>query len=89
MWSGTEYTPITCSLEYASLINPPPYIALSYCWGNASITKKMHIDKWSDVEVTLNLEAALRSLRRMKIEETKYRDKMVGVDALCINRKTP
>ena len=27
---------ITCSLEYASLIDPPSYTALSYCWGDTN-----------------------------------------------------
>jgi hypothetical protein len=31
---------LTCSLEYESLINPPDYIALSYCWGDVTETPR-------------------------------------------------
>ncbi|KAH7305636.1 heterokaryon incompatibility protein-domain-containing protein [Rhexocercosporidium sp. MPI-PUGE-AT-0058] len=39
---GSELTQINCSLEYASLIDPGPYIALSYCWGNPEATELTH-----------------------------------------------
>ena len=55
------------SLEYASLIDPPGYIALSYCWGNANKLSKAKIDvgerSFFDINVTYNLGQALRGLR--------------------------
>jgi uncharacterized protein involved in exopolysaccharide biosynthesis len=42
---------------------PSRYIALSYEWGDASITNPIVVDD-IEVQVTTNLESALRELRR-------------------------
>lgn len=73
---------VMVSLKYASLINSPEYIALSYCWGDASEKKKINIKDWGDVEVTTNLEEALRSVRNGSPKSI-----MLWVDALCINQQ--
>jgi hypothetical protein len=94
---------LTCSLEYASLINPPDYIALSYCWGDATETKKINI--WSHklarsphvwhTQATRNLYEALENVllmdqnRRTGTHETEDQSILVWVDALCINQKDP
>ena len=80
---------VTCSLVYASLIKPPEYTALSYCWGDASKTTKIRIENWGDVEVTTNLEEALRSVRLLNIigGSESSRPKVLWVDALCINQE--
>ena len=48
-------------LEHISLVDPPQYHALSYFWGDPSITAPVVIDH-QRVSVTVNLEAALREL---------------------------
>jgi hypothetical protein len=35
---------ICCTLKHVSPVHPPEYVALSSCWGDASITKKIMID---------------------------------------------
>jgi hypothetical protein len=69
---------VYCTLEKISLIDPGPYIALSYCWGDASDTIPITVNDVK-VGVTVNLEAALRHL-------TKKRSVRIWVDALCINQ---
>ena len=71
---------VHCTLETASLTSPQlkEYVALSYCWGDSSLTTKVHVNK-SEVDVKQNLDAALRQLRLRG-----YR--RVWVDALCVNQ---
>jgi hypothetical protein len=70
---------VSCSLEHVSLINPPEYVALSYCWGDAAVRKEIRINEES-VQVTSNLESALRHLRSKGY-------KRLWIDAVCINQK--
>jgi len=74
-------SPLEYSLEHASLINPPDYIALSYCWGDANKTKEANIDAGGKIKITENLADALRGLR------LKMGARMLWVDALCINQE--
>jgi hypothetical protein len=80
---------IRCSLRYNFLIERyddptgitfpvPDYVALSYCWGDPAITRLIIVNDLP-VQVTTNLEAALRALRHQKVET-------VWIDALCINQ---
>ncbi len=80
---------VTCSLVYASLIKPPEYTALSYCWGDASKTTKIRIENWGEVEVTTNLKEALQSVRPVNFigPGGSSRPKLLWVDALCINQQ--
>ena len=57
----------------------PLYEAVSYVWGDQSNTRSIRLNG-RDVQVTENLDAALRSLRR----PTSRR--LLWVDALCINQ---
>lgn len=70
---------VRCSLEHASLINPPEFCALSYCWGDATNTTEIIIND-NSVQVTTNLESALRHLRAKNLST-------LWVDAVCINQK--
>ncbi|KAH8760182.1 heterokaryon incompatibility protein-domain-containing protein [Hyaloscypha finlandica] len=70
---------VHCTLEHVSLINPPNYVALSYCWGDPAVTKYIKINGIA-VQVTSNLEYALRHLR------TKGYSRL-WVDAVCINQQ--
>jgi hypothetical protein len=69
---------VCCTLKHVSLINPPEYVALSYCWGDASITKEIMIDG-VPVQVGSNLESALRLL--------VYYYLRIWVDAIYINQQ--
>jgi hypothetical protein len=69
--------------DQESQINTEPrsYRALSYCWGDASITRRIMVNGYL-VLVTANLEDALRELRLHKVTT-------LWVDALCINQHDP
>jgi hypothetical protein len=73
--------PIECRLETVELDEAPPYIALSYVWGDPSETSTIFVNGRS-VQVTTNLAAALGRIRRRYWEpETLW------IDAVCINQK--
>ena len=68
-------------LVTVSLKLNPQYEALSYVWGDPSITKPVELDgmQW---KVTSNLYAALQNLRDASEEL------LIWVDALCINQSS-
>lgn len=76
-----ENEPVGCQIEHVYLDDPPPYYALSYHWGDPLVTIPIRVNG-QDVQVTKNLEAALRELRARGINT-------VWVDALCINQQDP
>jgi hypothetical protein len=71
---------VKCRLENISLDANPTYQALSYCWGNAEQTKKIIVNECA-VDVTANLEEALRRLRVS--DPGSY----IWIDALCIDQR--
>jgi hypothetical protein len=73
---------VSCSITHVSLDHPPPYVAISYAWGDASKTRPMFIDR-AIYHATENLEAGLRHLAREDETVTLW------VDALCINQNDP
>jgi hypothetical protein len=83
------------SLEYASLIDPPDYIALSYCWGNATKTKEIFLSGKGFIEVTPNLFDVLVDVvctnwfRRSGTHKYEGNSVLLWVDALCINQEDP
>ena len=83
---GSDEEDISCALEYASLIDPGPYIALSYCWGDLKRTRLMNI---GDVEfrATENLVHALQAIRKLKRRTGNDGFTRLWVDAVCINQK--
>lgn len=70
---------VCCELVQASVRRD--YVALSYCWGNPNNTTPVVVDGIV-VDVTVNLEAALRALRRAGVT-------LVWADALSINQRDP
>jgi hypothetical protein len=60
--AGENSAEVSIPIEHVSLINPPSYTALSYCWGDQSETQTISIDG-RKFQVTSNHEAALRLLR--------------------------
>ena len=75
---GPPESPVRCSMRKTSLINPIDYAALSYCWGDAAITKDIFVNS-IETPVTSNLADALQHLRRLEVST-------IWVDALCINQ---
>jgi hypothetical protein len=78
---GENSAEVSITIEHVSLINPPSYTALSYCWGNQSDTQTISIDG-RKVQVTSNLEAALRQLRADGCFK-------LWANAICINQQDP
>lgn len=75
---GPPTSVLRCTLEKTSLITPSKYTALSYCWGDPTVTENIIIGD-VDTPVTVNLADALRQLRAMGVDR-------IWVDALCINQ---
>lgn len=71
---------VSCSISHVSLDDPPPYVAVSYVWGDASRTRPIVVDG-AIYHATENLEAVLRHLAHEGQTATLW------VDALCINQK--
>lgn len=71
---------ISCFLSVVNLDHNPAYLALSYTWGDPTITVPITLEgePW---QVTLNLDDALRCLRDVTQPLTIF------VDALCINQQ--
>jgi hypothetical protein len=57
--AGEAADPIVCSLHVAVLDDQPVYEALSYTWGDPDVTETICVGG-TQVEVTVNLESALR-----------------------------
>ena len=79
-----DSTSVRAKLINSTLGEAPSYEALSYVWGDPSITTAVEIDQGDgpsiSIQVTTNLESALRHLRR------KDDVRALWVDALCINQ---
>ena len=58
---------IICRLRTVSLLESPPFAALSYVWGDPSITEDIELDGIT-IAVTINLASALRHVHRQWAE---------------------
>jgi hypothetical protein len=76
---GDVSEPIRCTLRTVSFRDKPSYDALSYAWGDSISTKSINVDGF-EIQVTANLEQALRHLRNVE------HDSILWVDAVCINQ---
>ena len=76
---GRLYDEIVCNRYIVSLDQNPTYEALSYVWGDPSITQSIQVDG-KPFDITLNLVAALRRLRYPN------NNRRLWVDAICINQ---
>ena len=74
--------PIRCTLFHSTLEEAPPYVALSYAWGDAAGPSLILVGT-ETVSVTRNLRHALLRLRPRSGEE----DLVMWVDAICINQE--
>lgn len=79
---GEPASPIRCDLLQANLDASPSYTALSYTWGDTSVTKCISIGG-QEALVTENLESALQHLRNPTCTVTLW------VDAICVNQADP
>lgn len=75
---------VRCRLKHASLNEGQSYVAVSYAWGDADITKDILVEDQL-VQVTTNLEAALRKLASRQIGDNL--GSTFWIDALCIDQK--
>ncbi|KAK8121795.1 hypothetical protein PG984_010465 [Apiospora sp. TS-2023a] len=74
---------VKCSLRHASLHDlEGQYTALSYAWGDASVTETIHV-MGHPFNVTTNLADCLRQLATTP----KYQEISLWVDAICINQR--
>lgn len=76
---GQAAEPVRCTLHVVSLDASPRYEALSYVWGDAAKKHDILVDG-QRYDITVNLEAALRGLRR------SFRSRQLWADAICINQ---
>lgn len=76
---GKSRDAIRCTLSIASLDSLPEFTALSYVWGNPSKKKPIIVDS-EPFDVTVNLEACLRAIRK------RWRRCVLWIDAICINQ---
>ena len=70
---------MSCRLSIVSLGRPPEYRALSYVWGDASVTKLTLVD---DVPFTVRVNL-WDFLAQMQEEEFTG---ILWIDAICINQ---
>ena len=75
---GPLTSTVRCTMEKASLINPVKYTALSYCWGDTTITEGVFVNG-VEIPATINLVDALQYLRSLGVST-------VWADAICINQ---
>jgi hypothetical protein len=76
-----------CATGKISLNNPPEYHALSYAWGDPTITVPIFVND-VEIQVTPNLEAALRHCRPKELP-TRYLELRWWINAICINQSDP
>ncbi|KAI2778310.1 heterokaryon incompatibility protein-domain-containing protein [Daldinia loculata] len=71
--------PLRCQLVTKKLMEVSGYQALFYAWGSPAVTRPIIVNDMN-MTITINLDIALRRLRR---EDS---DILLWVDALCINQ---
>jgi Heterokaryon incompatibility protein (HET) len=84
-----EVHSLNCRLSTVSLLDNPSFTALSYVWGDASITKDIMVDG-STAFIPINLAQALSLAKDHWQRQYPNRDPTefrLWADALCINQK--
>lgn len=70
---------ITCALEDFPIDDPPPFHAVSYCWGTEPACEKIYVgSEW--IALTLHLLEGIRSLHK------QANPPKLWIDAICINQ---
>jgi hypothetical protein len=81
-----EEDDIVYTLENVSLIEPRPYFALSYCWGDPRVTERIRLGEGT-VIVTASLVRGLRVVRKLLHSmDRSVKSVKLWVDAVCINQ---
>jgi hypothetical protein len=87
--SVEEDSIIECHMSKYYLTEQPDYIALSYMWGNPSITDAIIVNG-KPLQVTTNLGSALRQLRTLKMRRhgilRRKKSLRFWIDSICINQ---
>ena len=78
---GRELEAFQCTVKNFILTEDLQYKALSYVWGDPTITSPILLNG-HEFQITTNLEAALRSLRYEDSE------RLLWIDAICINQRS-
>ncbi|KAJ2975522.1 hypothetical protein NUW58_g8329 [Xylaria curta] len=73
---------VECQIIHSSRAEPPPYIAISYAWGDVGDRRTIQIGK-CNIDVAVSLFGALDAVRKWG------EDVLVWVDALCIDQQNP
>jgi len=79
LYPGLFEDHIRCSLETTSLDSKPTYEALSYVWGDPTLTTQILVDD-CPLEMTINLAVALRQIRQSS------KTRVLWIDAICIDQ---
>lgn len=78
--SSISNAPIRCELIVVSLQDDPVFDAISYCWGDPSVTVNIYVNN-KLFPVTVSLHGALQRFRGNQTRCT------VWADAICINQQ--
>ena len=84
----TSVEPVVCKLSIVSLLDEPEFSALSYTWGDASVTEPIIVEGQS-IAVTTSLTHALKAVYFQWTEGCCSEDNSghrIWVDAVCINQ---
>jgi hypothetical protein len=84
----TSVEPVVCKLSIVSLLDEPEFSALSYTWGDASVTEPIIVEGQS-IAVTTSLTHALKAVYFQWTEGCCSDDNSghrIWVDAVCINQ---
>jgi len=83
---GDSGSPVSCSVTKACLGTDKDLVlrfnALSYVWGDPTVTEPIYIDGL-EVLVTVNLKSALRHIRDFFLTMSWAKDLPVWADAVC------
>lgn len=77
---------VTCQLEVADLKDGPAFNALSYVWGDPTITETIVVNGIK-VQVTENLACALKYAPQLLNQASGEAIMKLWADAICINQK--
>lgn len=77
---GSGWADLHCRLEHVQLLDFPAFEAVSYAWGDASLTHFV-LCEGARLTITKSLHVALRHLRH------PYEERRLWADGVCINQK--